>query len=170
MTQRPTFEDIFENELAFVHRSLARFGVREADLPDVTQDVFLTVLEILPDYDPGRPLRPWLFAIAYRFALRYRDKASTRREVFEEPDASRPTAAPSPEQQMSAEEARALALVALSRIEPRKRAVFVMVELEEMAVPQVAEALGIPLNTAYSRLRLARDDFREAVEELGGRP
>jgi RNA polymerase sigma-70 factor (ECF subfamily) len=50
----------------------------------------------------------------------------------------------------------------LGELSPRKRDVFVLAQLEEMTVPEIAEAIGIPLNTAYSRLRSARQEFNEA--------
>ena len=51
----------------------------------------------------------------------------------------------------------------LGRLDAAKREVFVLAELEEMTVPEIAQAIGIPLNTAYSRLRAARHEFSEAV-------
>jgi RNA polymerase sigma-70 factor (ECF subfamily) len=53
----------------------------------------------------------------------------------------------------------------IGTLDPRKRDVFVLAELEEMTVPEIAEAMGIPLNTAYSRLRAARQEFNEAFAD-----
>ena len=55
---------------------------------------------------------------------------------------------------------------ALDQLPMEQRAVFVLHELDEQSAPEVAEALGTPLNTVYSRLRLARERFRAAVEAL----
>ncbi len=169
MVPQPTFEEVFENELDFVCRSLTRFGVASADLSDVAQEVFLTVSDLLEDYDPERPIRPWLFAIAYRFALRYRSRWSKRTEVLAD---VQETISPEPfgEEKLDMDRARAIALRALDTIEPNRRAMFVMCELEGAKVTDIATALAIPLNTAYSRLRLAREDFHRAVSALGGRP
>jgi RNA polymerase sigma-70 factor (ECF subfamily) len=51
----------------------------------------------------------------------------------------------------------------LAELDEPKREVFLMVEILEMTVPEVVQGLDIPLNTAYSRLRLARQDFEEAL-------
>jgi RNA polymerase sigma-70 factor (ECF subfamily) len=63
----------------------------------------------------------------------------------------------------------------LEQLDPAKREVFVLAELEEMTMPEIAEAIGIPLNTAYSRLRTARQEFnaayeRYAAQQNGRRP
>jgi RNA polymerase sigma-70 factor (ECF subfamily) len=57
----------------------------------------------------------------------------------------------------------------LETLEPTRRDVFVLVVLEELGVPEVAEVLGIGVNTAYTRLRLARSEFREALARRGER-
>lgn len=161
------FADVFERELDYVWKTLARLGVREADLPDVTQDVFVTVMQILPDYDRSRPLRPWLFGIAYRIGLRHRALARHRREIastdWDSPDERR-----GPDEELEGRRAQELAARALDRIELHRRAVFVMSAIDGFTMPEIAEALQIPLNTAYSRLRLAREDFRRAVVQMKG--
>jgi RNA polymerase sigma-70 factor, ECF subfamily len=52
---------------------------------------------------------------------------------------------------------------AIQKIPEERRAVFILAELDEVAMPEIATALGIPVNTAYSKLRLAREDFRAAI-------
>ena len=59
---------------------------------------------------------------------------------------------------------------ALEHIPIERRGVFVMHDIDGIAAPEIAVALEIPLNTAYSRLRLARRDFGEAVARLKGGP
>lgn len=161
------FATVFDHELDYVWKTLARLGVREAELPDVTQDVFVTVMHLLADYDPSRPLRPWLFGIAYRIGLRHRALARHRREVapteWDPPDERR-----GPDEEVDVRRAQALAARALDRIEVHRRAVFVMSEIDGFTMPEIAEALQIPVNTAYSRLRLAREDFRRAVVQVKG--
>lgn len=77
-SSRPTFRGIFETQLTFLWNTLARFGVADRDLEDVAHEVFVVVSRRLSDYDPSRPLRPWLFAIAYRCASDYRNRAAHR--------------------------------------------------------------------------------------------
>ena len=164
----PTFREVFEGELSFVYNSLRRLGVRDAELPDVTQEVFATVAGVLGDYDPSRPLRPWLFGIAYRVGMRYLDVAHRRREVASEiPEA--PDSAPGAEALIERNETCELAREALSKVEPSRRAVLILSHFEGLSVPDVAAALNIPVNTAYSRLNRARQEFSEAARRLGWR-
>ena len=75
------FDRLFEAELDYVRHSLRRLGVREADLDDEVNEVFLRVHRQLASYDAARPLRPWLFAFAARVAAEHRRRAHVRREV-----------------------------------------------------------------------------------------
>jgi len=161
------FQQVFEQEFDYVWNSLKRLGVREADAKDVAQEVFITVHGLLGDYDPSRPLRPWLFGIVYRIALRHRALARHRREVFEAAP-ERADARQSPERALEIQEKQALALRAIQQIDLSRRAVFILHEVDDQPIPEIAEALGIPLNTAYSRLRLAREEFRGAVRRITG--
>jgi RNA polymerase sigma-70 factor (ECF subfamily) len=74
--------------------------------------------------------------------------------------------APSPHERMESTEARAVLMKALDGLDLDRRAVFVMHELDEIPVPEVASTLAIPLNTAYSRLRLARVDVSAAIQRF----
>ncbi len=167
-TTLPSFREIFETQSAWMWNTLRRLGVHERDLEDVAHEVFIAVHRRLGDYDPARPLRPWLFGIALRTALRYRELARHRREVMGR-DHEPMCEAPSAEDRIAAAEARRLVRHALAGMEMNRRAVFVMHEIDGEPIPAVADALGVPLNTAYSRLRLARADFRAAVKRLTAR-
>jgi RNA polymerase sigma-70 factor, ECF subfamily len=160
-----TFATIFETETSFVWNTLRRFGVPPRDLEDLSHDVFLTVHRRLKDYDPSRPLRPWLFGIVYRTAWRYRELARNRYElVGAEVDVADENA-PADEQLM-AHQARQRLLSALETIDLDQRAVFLMHDLEGCPMPEIATTLSIPLNTAYSRLRLARGRVKAALERM----
>ena len=165
----PSFAEIFDAHFGYVWNTLRRLGVRESEAQDQTQEVFVVVSSLLGDYDPARPIRPWLFGIAYRVAARWRALARHRREVAMDapPDPADPR--PAADDALAAHEARELVLRALDTMDLERRAVFVMNLLDEQPMPAVAEALGIPLNTAYSRLRLAREDFETAVKRLRGK-
>ena len=80
----PRFVNVFDSHFGLVSKTLERFGVSEADTPDVTQEVFVVVHAHLASYDATRPLRPWLFGIAYRIASRWRALARHRRELSTE--------------------------------------------------------------------------------------
>jgi RNA polymerase sigma-70 factor (ECF subfamily) len=160
---------IFEAEYDYVYNSLLRLGVREADVEDLVQETLLAVHRRLDTYDRSRPLRPWLFGVAFRVASEFRRRARTRREVPKDAIEGIDDG-PDPEGQASRAEERELVLRALDLMDFDRRAVFVMCDIDEESAPDVAAALGIPLNTVYSRLRVARKEFTAAVERLRGRP
>jgi len=159
------FRDLFESEFAYVARTLRYLGIHGHELEDVTHDVFFHVYRHLHDFDATRPLRPWLFGFAYRIA---RDFRALARHTHEFADAPRDVSdtAPIAEQLLIESEALSQALQALESLDPDERAVFVAHELDELPVPDVADALAIPLNTAYSRLRRARSKFEAAARRL----
>lgn len=166
---RPSFRSIYEAEFDYVWQTLRRLGVRPSDVEDVAHDVFVTVHRKLDDYDAFRPLRPWLFGIAFRVASDYRRTSRFKREVFDsEPE--RQDTAPIADMQFEAKEAHRLVMAALETINLDQRAVFILHELDGQTIPEVASALGEPLNTIYSRLRLARKAFVTAVTRMQQTP
>ncbi len=163
----PDFERLYEQNLDYVWSSLRRLGVQPAHLEDMAHDVFIAAWRKLSDYDPKRPIKPWLFGIAFRVASDFRERASVRREVQGE-ELDREDERPGPEAALHEQQRRALVRRALEAIPIERRAVFIMHELDGAPIPEVAEALAVPLNTAYSRLRLARRDFEAEVQRLQG--
>lgn len=162
----PDLRSVFLEHVDHVGQSLRRLGVREADVPDLVQEVFLIMNDLLPGYDVSRPMWPWIFGVVYRVAAAHRRKAA--REVFDDGAFAdnRPDSAANLEEAMRKREDRELVLEALERVDIHRRAVFIMADIDGVPVPEIAEALGIGLNTAYSRLRLAREEFREAASRL----
>lgn len=167
----PTFEQVYAEGFKHVWHTLRRLGVREADLEDAAHDVFVVAHRRLSTYDPTRPLKPWLSGIAFRYAaderrrLRHRVEELTPCESLE----ARACPRPSPEEHLSQDEQRARVQRALDALPMERRVVFVMCEIDQTPGPEVAFALGLPLNTVYSRLRLARQDFADAVRRLRAR-
>jgi RNA polymerase sigma-70 factor (ECF subfamily) len=161
----PDMGAVFDEHFNYVWSSLRRLGVRDADREDLVHEVFLKVHARLPDYDPSRPMRPWLFGFAYRVAADHLRLARHRVEVLGE---VRESAAPSPpaDARIEALELRELMLTALHSLDIERRAVIVMHDVDEVPVPQIAEQLSIPLNTAYSRLRIAREQLAREVTRL----
>lgn len=160
-----SFRELFEREFDYVWISLRRLGVHPSDLEDVAQEVFVQVHRRLAVYDRARPLRPWLFAFAARCASDWRRQSRHRVEVL---GIDRDTAAIVLAADDALDSARdhELVLRALAELDPERRAVFVLHELDECPMKDIAEALGLPLFTGYSRLRLARRDFTKAVRRL----
>ena len=163
--ERPSFPAVFRAEASYVALSLRRLGVRERDLEDVTHDVFVVVHRHLDRYDPERPLRPWLFGIASRVALGYRRRSGHQLEIVHA-EIEAPDRAPLADEQLDDRQRRQLVLRALESMSGDKKAVFILHDIDGHAMPEVASALAIPLNTGYSRLRLARVEFAAAVARI----
>jgi RNA polymerase sigma-70 factor (ECF subfamily) len=165
--QPPTldFKELFESEFDYVWFTLRRLGVPTCDLEDLAHDVFIRIHKRLTDYDPSRPLRPWLFGFAYRLASDYRRLARHRFERLDERiEVADP--APSAADQLDRKQMLDLAWIALGDLDLEQRAVFILHDVEGLPASQIAEVLNIPLNTGYSRLRLARKQFSRTLARL----
>lgn len=156
------FDAVYEAHFDFVWRSLRRLGVREAALDDAAQDVFVVVHRRLREFAGRSSLKTWLFGIALRVARHHR-RTAARRDADALPDSVADLHSPTPHECAAQAEAVRVLHALLDQLDDDRRAVFVMMELEQMSAPEVTEALGIPLNTVYSRLRLARRDFEAAL-------
>ncbi len=164
------FHRLFRENFLYVCACLRRFGVHASDVEDAAHEVFLTAHRRLDSLDTVDSPRPWLAKIAYLTALSSRQKTEHRVEVTD------PGAMPElednrlrPDKLLELEEERSLVLDALQRVPAERRVVFVMHDIDGHDIPRIAALLSIPLNTAYSRLRLARADFREALERVNRR-
>jgi RNA polymerase sigma-70 factor, ECF subfamily len=159
------FERIYDAHLDYVWNSLRRLGIPTADVEDLTQDVFMKVYHAFHDYDSARPMKPWLFGFCFRVASDYRKHVFHDREMgvadLEAADAGK-----NPEEEVALREQRTLALRALAEVEIERRAVLVMHDFNGHSIPEIVDVLGVPLNTLYSRLRLARAEFEAAVLRL----
>jgi RNA polymerase sigma factor (sigma-70 family) len=156
---------IFEEQLDFIHRSLRRQGVRACDAEDLMQEVFIAVWRAWDRFDRSRPVRPWLWGIAFRVARNHlrrswREVPSVDLEVVDD-------ALPG-EERLAAAQARALVLRVLALLPEKYRAPLVLHELDGMTLPSVAQLLSMPLPTAYTRLRRARLAFARLVEQQQG--
>jgi RNA polymerase sigma-70 factor (ECF subfamily) len=164
----PDLPALYRSEFSYVWKTLRRLGAPPNDIEDLVHDVFVVVHRHLGEYDPSRPLRPWLFGIAMRVSADFRRAGRNLHEVaggaVDADDAV--DAAPSPHELAEGMEARTLLLRALGKLDLDRRAVFVMHEIDEIPVPEIAAALAIPLNTAYSRLRLARTGVAAFIERI----
>lgn len=159
-----SFDEVYTAHVAYVWRVLRTFGVSEAQIEDAVQDAFVVVHRRLPEWEGRAQITTWLFAIARRVASAYRRKGvgAQRTETLDhDPEGTTDTFAA-----MSRAQAAATVVSILETMDDDKRMVFALVELEQLAVPDVARMLDINLNTAYSRLRLAREDFAAAVKRV----
>ncbi|HEY5959758.1 MAG TPA: sigma-70 family RNA polymerase sigma factor [Polyangiaceae bacterium] len=159
------FSRLFTEQFRYVYNNLRRLGIRSADIEDATHDVFLAVYKHRTDWDPSRPLRPWLFAFAYRTASAYRRKVQRRREIIDS-EVEVPAAQRDSLEQLVQAQQLALVRRALLAVDLEHRAVFILHDLDNTPMPDTAKALGIALNTGYSRLRAARRKFETALHRL----
>jgi RNA polymerase sigma-70 factor (ECF subfamily) len=158
-----TFEAVYQRHFAFVWRNLRRLGIPEHALDDAAQEVFLVVHRRLVDFDSSVSMRSWLFGITYRIALALQRRL--RHQRHQVPLWSGiPSSLPGPHQYAQQAEAVRFLEDFLASIDPAQRAVFILTKLEQMSAPEIATALGVKLNTVYSRLRAARAAFGAAIE------
>jgi len=164
----PEFRAVYDAHFNFVWGSLRRLGVREPDVLDLAQKVFLTAHAKLAGFEGRSRLTTWLFAICQRVASDYRRSAPIRREVAT--DAAELELYGERHEGASAglesrQRAR-LAEAILAKLPEPQRIVFVLFELEEMSGDDIAELLAISVGTVRSRLRLAREAFAREVKRL----
>ena len=154
---------VFEQHLDFVWRSARRLGVSSAHLDDVVQEVFVIVHRRAADFEGRSALRTWLFGITRRVVRdHFRGQRRTPAELVAEPLGADPNAHDA-EHLLGARQAQALLHALLATLDADKREVFVLAELEQLSMPEIAAALDLNLNTAYARLRAARAAFELAL-------
>jgi RNA polymerase sigma-70 factor (ECF subfamily) len=159
------FRALYDEHVDFVWRNLRRLGIAESEADDKTQEVFVVAYRRFSEFvDRGRGARAWLFQIALRVAS---DARRHRRRHPEDPDGGDAlhfeAVPPDQPEALARREALVRLDQALATIEVGRRAVLVLHEIEEMTAPEVAQILGIPLNTVYSRLRVARVELEAAL-------
>jgi len=159
-----TLERIYEQHADFVFRNLRRLGVPSDDLADAIQEVFLTVHRTLPEFEGRSSVATWLFTICRSVARDRRQRAHRRYEVADDARVDREPAV-GPDLALMLEQREKLVLLdqLLAALDEEQRLVFVLFELERMTGSEIAQALGIPAGTVFSRLRLARVAFRAAL-------
>jgi RNA polymerase sigma-70 factor (ECF subfamily) len=156
------FRAFFEAHRPLVMTRLRRLGVPDADQSDVCQEIFVILHRRMPGYDGSIPLRAWVQSICDRVAATYLRLARRRRK--------RASATPvlgvlrcvpaSQDREVDTRRACERAETLLKSLDDEKRRVFVLYELEGLHMYEVADELGCPLQTGYSRLRAARKIIR----------
>ncbi len=159
----PSFEAVFRDNVRHVWRYLVHLGVSQREAEDVCQEVFMVAHRKLEEGVVPENVRPWLYGISWRAASAHRRKAYRKHEVpTEELDHG---AADVPEPSTIVEERRRAERLdrALSTLTEDQRAVFVLYEIEQFAMREIAEVLDCSINTAFSRLYAARRRFAEQL-------
>jgi RNA polymerase sigma-70 factor (ECF subfamily) len=160
----PSFEALYQGHFAFVWRTLWRLGVWQASVADAAQDVFLVIHRRHGDLLGSEVARSWVYGIVVRVARDYR-RSQLRKGLPSgvDPDEVSDPQARSPAQRLELHQAVVVLNRLLDTLDDEKREVLVLVELEQMTVPEIAELLGAKPNTVYTRLRAARQEFARAL-------
>jgi RNA polymerase sigma-70 factor (ECF subfamily) len=158
-------EQVYELHADFVWRTLQHLGVRDADLEDLGQEVFVIVHRRLSSFDGRSKLTTWLFGICLHLAQRHRRRAYFRFEFLqaEPPERIDPE---TPEARYAGEEARLRLERLLDKLSPERRATFVLFEVEGVSCEEIAELTAVPVGTVYSRLHSARKLVTAAAARL----
>jgi RNA polymerase sigma-70 factor (ECF subfamily) len=151
----------------YIFRSLRRLGVDEASLQDALQEVFIVVHRRLDESRSPEQIKRWLFVIAMGVASNYRRAAGRKRPERSaagiDPDTLASRLTDDPFEQLAHAQQVHLFYRLLETLDDDKRAVFVLAELEQVSVAEIAETLSVNVNTAHARLRAARRLFGEAL-------
>lgn len=161
---------VYEQWADYVWRMLQRLGVRRADLEDVCHDVFLVAHRRFHEFDGRVGVNAWLFGICLRLAANYRRRARHRHEhtsaALEDEASLRAPAGAEPDQQLARRQAQERVQAVLAGMDLTRRAVFLMYEIEGLSCQAIAEQLGVPVGTVYSRLHAARRFFEQEAQRL----
>jgi RNA polymerase sigma-70 factor (ECF subfamily) len=156
--------ELYDRYARDVWRAVRRSLVDPADVEDIVHAVFMKLPQVAASYD-GRPTcRAWLCGVAVRLAMRHRRGLGRFQRMLRGFAGSRsaPISA-SPEQNASDREELLCFGHALARLSAKKRAVFVLVELEGLSSEEAAAALEIPAATVRTRLFHARREIDDAL-------
>lgn len=156
---------LFDRYGDHVRRFVLRLGVRDTDADDLVQNTFLGALRSASRFDPEYPVRPWLFGIAAMLVRRYRHSAARLASRFRDwTDEALQSQLPAPDGLAEQRQERAHLAQAIERLSPEKREAFTLVVVEGLSGEQAAHALGVPVNTIWTRLHRARRDLRKYLE------
>lgn len=160
----PAWKQLYDANFTFVERICRRLGTPDGELDDVIQETFLVAFKKLGSFREGR-LTTWLYRIAANVVSsrhRRRRIRSALLGLFGEPPP-----APAADAAYDAREAQAQVAAVLERMAPKKREVFALYELDGMSGEQIAEAVGCKIDTVWTRLHYARQDFERIARKRG---
>jgi RNA polymerase sigma-70 factor (ECF subfamily) len=158
-------EWVYAEHADFVWRVLQHLGVRNADLEDLAQEVFVTVHRRIASFDGRSKLTTWLFGICLHLVQRHRRRAYFRLElVYADPPER--VDEDTPELRYAGAQSRQLLHQLLDKLSPERRATFVLFEIEGASCEEIAELTGVPVGTVYSRLHLARKKVASVAARL----
>jgi RNA polymerase sigma-70 factor (ECF subfamily) len=163
------FTQVYEQYFDFVWRTVRRLGVRERSVDDAVQDVFIVVHRKLVEFEGRSSIKSWIFGISRRVARDHRRRVDRKERDEALPEGLADPQSKTPMENAARNEAVRVLHGLLDELDDEKREVFVLAELEQMTVPEIADAITVNVNTVYSRLRAARKAFDRAVERYHAR-
>ena len=167
--ETPTFAEVYEAHFAALWRSARALGVPESACDDVLQEVFIIVHRKLGEFEGRAAVRTWLVRILVNVVSEQRRRFRRKEDHEELPEEVRDSRVSGPLEALArAEAVRVLAKI-LATLDDDQRTVFVLAELEQLPVPEIAAALNVSANTVYSRLRLARAEYERQVARVRAR-
>lgn len=171
--QKPTLAEIARNYSAFIRRTLAKRRVRSVDVSDLEQEVYLRAERSLSSFDPSwgaspeASLRNWLFGICKHCATEHeRQIGKWHESSLDDHLDDLESADPTGEQAYERSEHASYAVSFLARLPSERRAVILAYVVEGVPMSEVAAQLHIPVNTAWSRLRLALVELRDSASRV----
>ncbi len=164
----PDFREVYEKHVTSLWRGARALGIPEHAVEDVLQDVFVVVHRRLPEFEGRAALRTWLMKILVRVVATHRRRHRRKGGHDELPDVPDEREA-GPHEHAARREAAVLLQKILDAMDEDQRTVFVLAEIEQLPVPEIAIAIGENVNTTYSRLRLARRDYETQLARLRAR-
>jgi RNA polymerase sigma-70 factor, ECF subfamily len=161
------FAELYAAHHDGVRRTLVCLGVPEAIADDALQEVFVVVHERLDDPTQYQSIKGWIYGIARRVAWRHHrtDARAKKKLALVDPPRDDGT----PESELARREAIDFMHEFLDGLDADQREVFVLAEIEGLSAPEIATIVSAKLNTVYSRLRLARGRFEQALQRRGAR-
>jgi RNA polymerase sigma-70 factor (ECF subfamily) len=152
-----SFELIYREHFDFACRSLRLLGVERDGLEDAAQDVFGIASRRLAEFEGTSSVKTWIFAIVQRVAANHR-RTHRRKQAPLEPLTPEMAAdvGPSPETEAEAAQSAALIRAFSDSLDEGRRALLVLGLIEGVPMRELADTQGIPLQTAYSRVRALR--------------
>jgi RNA polymerase sigma-70 factor (ECF subfamily) len=163
---RSAFPDLVARYRAPVYGYLARTGVAAEARDDLFQEIFLKIHKAAWSYQPERPLHPWVFTIVANTVRSHYRRHRVRQLVYAEPggeDAASPGA--DSQQLLEADELAGFVDRALGSLPRAQREVLVLCCIEQLPQRDVADVLGLPLNTVKTHLRRGRLALARALAD-----
>ena len=161
----PPFKVVYREYFDFVWTSARRLGIQPSGMDDLIQEVFMVIHSKLHTVEKRESLRSWIYSVVRRTASNHRRARRAHADSSSGPpgEGEARSREPTPLENTERNAGFQLLMTLLDQLEAPKREIFSLVDVEDLSVPEAAELLGIPLNTAYSRLRVARQNFEAAL-------